>query len=249
MTDEVVLEAPDGSFDPGEVAALDEPVRRFFGAAIAPGTPRWRSVHLVMRGSIRVGRWLPFRATQTLTPRRGFLFRARAAGVITGSDRYHRGAGAMHWKLFGLVPVMDSDGEDVTRSAAGRAGGEALWVPTALLPHYGTTWEAIDDHHIRARFAVDDTPIDLRHTIDDDGHVTEFVVDRWGDPEGTGTFGWHLFGGSVADWRIFAGMTIPSVGSLGWGYGTDRWEEGEFFRYRLTSVVAVGPTEASRPVD
>lgn len=236
MTDEVVLEAPDGSFDPDEVAALAEPVRRFFGAAIAPGTPRWRSVCLSMRGSIRVGRWLPFRATETLTPRRGFEWRARAAGIITGSDRYFRGDGAMRWRLFGVLPVMDSDGEDVARSAAGRAGGEALWLPTVLLPHFGTTWEAVDDHHIRARFAVDDTPIDLRHTIDDDGHVTEVVLDRWGDPEGTGTFGWHPFGGSVSERATVDGMTVPVAGELGWGFGTNRWPDGAFFRYRLTSV-------------
>lgn len=239
MTDAAIVDAPGDPFDPDEVAALAEPVRRFFAASIAPGTPAWRSVRLRMRGRIRIGRWVPFRATETLTPRRGFVWRARAAGVVWGSDRYLDGVGAMHWKLLGLLGVMDADGPDVGRSAAGRAGAEALWLPTVLLPRFGTTWEAIDDRSITARFSVDDTPIALHHTIDDAGRVTASVFDRWGDPDRTGTFGWHPCGGTVAGWGTFDGMTIPTAGSFGWGYGTDRWEDGEFFRYRLTSVEPV----------
>lgn len=234
-----LAEGPDGTYDPDEVGGLDEPVRRFFGAAIAPGTPRWRSVQLRMRGSIRVGRWVAFRARERLAPRHGFVWQARAGGVVSGSDAFVDGVGAMRWKLLGIVPVMDAAGKDVSRSAAGRAGGEALWLPTALLPCFGTTWQAVDDHHITASFTVDDTPIELRHTIDDLGAVTDVVFDRWGDPGDSGVFAWHPFGGTVTARATFDGMNIPVAGALGWGFGTDAWPDGEFFRYRLTGVAPV----------
>jgi hypothetical protein len=32
---------------------------------------------------------------------------------------------------------------------------------------------------------------------------------------------------------------VPGAGRAGWFYGTDRWAEGEFFRYRLTSMELV----------
>jgi len=69
---------------------------------------------------------------------------------MAGSDHYTDGQGAMSWKLLGLIPVVRAAGGDVLRSAAGRASGEAVWVPTALLPRFGVTWTATDDLHVTA---------------------------------------------------------------------------------------------------
>ena len=129
-------------FGPAELDGLPEPVRRHLTQAIAPGTPLHTSARLRMRGSIKVGRWLPFRARQVLSPQRGFVWTARAAGLIAGGDRYLDGAGAMRWKLAGLVTVAAGEGADISRSAAGRAGAEGIWLPTALLPRFGVRWSA-----------------------------------------------------------------------------------------------------------
>jgi hypothetical protein len=48
-------------------------------------------------------------------------------------------------------------------------------------------------------------------------------------------------GGDVTGYRRFAGLTIPSEGRLGWFYGTDRWSEGEFFRYEITQLRLLDP--------
>jgi hypothetical protein len=69
-----------------------------------------------------------------LTPGSGFEWTARAGGVLSGFDRYADGRVEMRWKLFGLLPVMRAAGPDVTRSAAGRAAAETIWLPTTLLP-------------------------------------------------------------------------------------------------------------------
>jgi hypothetical protein len=55
-------------FDPAELDGLPEPARRHLTQAIAPGAPLATSARLRMRGSIKVGRWLPFRARQVLSP-------------------------------------------------------------------------------------------------------------------------------------------------------------------------------------
>jgi len=63
------------------------------------------------------------------------------------------------------------------------------------------------------------------------------VFDRWGDPDETGSWAWHPFGGEITGYRSFAGgLTIPSAGRFGWRFGTDRWAEGEFFRYEITKL-------------
>jgi hypothetical protein len=65
----------------------------------------------------------------------------------------------MHWKLLGRFDLARGSGTDVSRSAAGRGGAEAIWVPTALLPRFGVTWTVDDDHHITARHQLGTTPI------------------------------------------------------------------------------------------
>ena len=44
---------------------------------------------------------------------------------------------------------------------------------------------------------------DARLRTDAAGRIVSLAFDRWGDPDGTGSFGWHRFGG-----RITGGRTI-----------------------------------------
>ena len=226
-------------FSDDEVRGLPEPVRRYLTAAIAPGTRLARTARLQMRGHIKIGRWLPFQARQVLTPHEGFLWRARVGGVITGYDQYARGQGGMNWKLAGLIRIAHGEGPDVARAAAERAGAEAMWLPTTLLPRFGVHWRAIDDATIAAEFAVDGHPIEVRSRIDDRGRLTSTVFDRWHEPEGAGQWALAPFGGDVTGYCTFDGLTIPNAGRFGWHHGTDRWPAGEFIRYEITSLSPV----------
>ena len=239
----VVRPAQPGVFSPGELDGLPEPVLRYLNAAVAPGTPLARTARIRMHGTIRIGRWLPFRAHEVISPHTGFVWSARAGAVITGSDRYVDGAGLADWRLVGLVPVMHAEGRDVTLSAAGRSGGEAVWVPTTLLPRFGVSWTAESDRCITARFAVGDAPIALHLRLDTRGCALSFVFARWGDPTGTGEWDWHPFGGEFTEHRTFAGVTVPTAGRIGWFPDTDDFTTGEFFRYRITDLELV-----TRPV-
>jgi hypothetical protein len=223
-------------FTDAEVDGLPDPVCRYLRAAIAPGTPLATAARIGMRGQIKLGRWLPFQAEELLAPHRGFHWSARAAGIIGGFDCYAGGQGQMRWRLLGLVPVMGADGPEISRSAAGRVVGEAMWVPTALLPRFGVDWSAVDDHHLTARWRIDAHEVAMELVVDERGRLREGVFQRWGDPDRTGSFGLHPCGGEVAASATFGGVTVPGEGRAGWFYGTERWAEGEFFRYQLTSV-------------
>ncbi len=115
--------AASGRFDDGELQGLPEPVRRYFRAAVAPGAPLARAAEVKMRGKLKLnGRWLSMSASEVLAPHDGFVWRARVAGMIAGSDRCVDGHGAMNWKLLGLFRIAHAEGPDTTRSAAARAG-------------------------------------------------------------------------------------------------------------------------------
>ena len=60
----------------------------------------------------------------------------------------------------------------------------------------------------------------------------------WISPKGnTDANHYEPFGGTCGDDRTFAGVTLPTTYSLGWFWGTDRFErEGEFFRCTLDAI-------------
>ncbi len=140
----------------------------------------------------------------------------------------------MDWKVLGIVRVAHADGPDVSLSSAGRAAGEVVWVPTALLPRFGVGWSATDDHHVTATCRLGDVEIDLHITLDDDARVRSVAFERWGDPDTSGTWGKHPFGFEVTGYSTFDGVSIPSAGDAGWFFGTDRWDDGRFFKSEIS---------------
>jgi hypothetical protein len=240
------LPAPSERFTEAELDGLDPPVRRHLGHAIGPGTRLVKCARLNMRGRIKLGRWLPFRAHEVLCPHAGLIWTARVAGLITGYDQYLDGTGGMDWKLGGRLRVAHEEGADVSRSTAGRGGGEAIWLPTTMLPRCGIRWTTHDDAHISAHYELaGGVPIEVRLRLGPDGSIRSLDFDRWGDPDKTVHWGWHPFGGVITAQRTFAGLTIPSRGRLGWHFGTDRWPEGEFFRFTITALRPVPTAGAS----
>lgn len=219
-----------------ELEALPEPVRRHLRMAISPGTPLAQTVRLRMRGRIKMGRWLPFRAIQELSPHRGFVWSARVGGVITGSDSYHDGVGEMRWRLASLVTIAQGAGPDVSRSAAGRVAAEAIWLPTSLLPRCGVRWTDDGCDQVSLHYQLSSHTVAVTYQLDPAGRITSLVFDRWGDPDNTGLWGWHSFGGEVTSYAHFGGLTVPSEGLMGWHFGTDRWPDGAFFQFRITDL-------------
>lgn len=223
-----------GPFTERELEGLPDPVRRYLCASIAPGTPLAQSARLRMRGSVKQGRfWLPFSARQILAPRYGFVWAARVGGVLIGSDHYMDGFGTMEWKLFGLIRMVHAEGPDIARSSAGRVGAEAVWLPTAMLPRWGVTWDATDANHITASYRIDGLELELHYTLDDEGRVRSVALDRWGGPDGNGV---HRFVHELTRYSTFDGVAIPSAGRAGWFNGADRWSDVEFFRYEITDL-------------
>jgi hypothetical protein len=220
------------------VAGLPEPARRWLLHAIAPGTPLYPSVELSMRGEIKLGSWRPFTARQVLAPPRGFIWAAstRLFGLpVTGFDRLSSGSGQMRWRLGGLVPVVSAAGPDVTRSAAGRLAGETALAPTTFR---AATWAlGADGDRAVATWRIDGADESAELHVDPDGRLLDVVLQRWGNPLGA-PYGRHPFGVAIEAEETFEGVTIGSRLRAGWFWGTDRQDEGEFFRAEITGVSA-----------
>lgn len=163
-------------------------------------------------------------ATELLTTfalqagREGGARLARKVGVPIGPDT-----------LLRILHLM-SEGENE------RAGDEAVWVPTALLPRYGVNWTAEDNTHLTARCTVDDTPLVVRYDLDDEARFSA-EIERWGHPNNTGTWHMQAFGFEATAHGALGGVSIPSQVRMGVGWfpHTEQWASGEFFRFALTS--------------
>ena len=218
---------------------LDEPVRRYLGHAIGEGAALRDRARLRMTGRIKVGPWLAFDAEQDFSGH-GFTWRARAGlgrfKPLHVVDSYADAAGSVEGRLLGRVRFMHADGADVTRSAAGRAAVESIWVPATLLPDRDVRWRTETDEVIVASFAVPPERPDVRLHIDERGAVRSVSTMRWGDVGAGQRFGYVPFGGHVRAERRFDDLVLPSAVSVGWWFGTPRFSP--FFEATILDVTS-----------
>lgn len=190
------------------------------------------AVRLFMHGSIRLGGWKTFRASEVISVDQGMVWRAtvRMAGLpVKGYDRLLDCRGEMRWSLLGLIPVARESGADVSRSAAGRMAAETVWLPQALC-RPGVRWSRPESGVSRARMSVcgEDVRMDLAEGPD--GSLQSLRMSRWGNPDGKG-HRYVDFGGLVEEESEFDGVVIPSRLRIGWFFdGTGFRGDGEFFR-------------------
>jgi hypothetical protein len=224
------------AFDESMIADLPEAVQRWLAHAIAARTPLWQAVQLSMHGHIKLGSWRPFTATQVIAPPHGYIWAAtaRLAGLpVAGYDRLSSGTGQMNWRLLHLIRLMSASGPDVTRSACGRLAGEIVLLPTAFQSAFWA--EGSDADEVTATWHFGPGSETARLRVGASGQLTEVVVDRWGNPNGA-PFGRYPFGVSFAAESDFRGITIPSTLRAGWWWGTQRQQDGEFFRAEITAA-------------
>jgi hypothetical protein len=228
-----------GRFDAAVLAGLDEPVRRYFTHALSDGAPLARGARLRLRGDIKVGVWLRFDSVWE-GDARCFCWRASCGPgplrALRVHDQFADGVGFMDIRLraplrrLPALKLLHVENADAARSGAGRAALEALWVPGALLPDRGVEWRAESDELIVATWDVPPERPELHISIGPDGAVTAYRAQRWRDDK----FGYVPFGADVDAERTFAGATIPSRITAGWGHGTPRW--APFFRGEIVAV-------------
>jgi hypothetical protein len=133
-------------FDPAPLSAqLPADALCYLTHAIRLGSAIPQTAQIVFTGQLRLrpwGRWLPFRARETLTAASNFVFSARARlGPIpvTTQDHYQAGHADSRIRLLGALPIVTKRGPDADRAMRARlVGGEhvaAVGVPSQHRGH------------------------------------------------------------------------------------------------------------------
>jgi hypothetical protein len=226
-------------FTPDKLAGLDEPVRRYFNHAIAGGSVLPDGVRMTMRGRIKVGVWLPFTAVQTVDGR-SFAWQARVGRgplkPLRVTDRYADSIGRTEGRLLGQVTLFGTEDFDTARSAATRTAIESVvFAPPSVLPDRGVVWRAETNDVIVAGFDLPPEHPEIRLCIDAHGALRTVTALRWGNA-GEQAFRYIPFGGEIHAERRFGDLVLPSSVSVGWWFGTPRYEP--FFKALITDVAS-----------
>ncbi len=228
-------------FDPGMIADLPEPARRYFLYTIKPGTPLYRVANISMSGQFGMGArtkpgYIPMKATQILAMPAGFIWKMRARRglmMLSGSDSE---SWTRFW-LMGLLPVVRMGGDpDHKRSAFGRYVAEAVfWTPAAVLPGPGFAWEQVDTDCARLIVRHQDLVQSVDVTVAPDGKPIRVCFDRWSNANPEKQHRLQPFGGYLSEFQSFAGYRLPTHVEAGNHFGTEHYFP--FFVADVTEVL------------
>jgi Family of unknown function (DUF6544) len=182
-----------GTFSPENAEDLPAPVAKYFHRVLRRGQPAVRHAMLTETGEFLIGpgKWTSFRATQhvMVTPP-GFVWDARIrmiAGMnVFVRDAYVGGGGTMEASLLSLYSLTRQSGRrELDSGALQRYLGEAVWLPTALLPSAGVTWTPLNDRAAIARLTDGETTVSVEFRFDPAGDVVEvYAADRFREVAG-----------------------------------------------------------------
>jgi len=230
-------------FDPEMVADLPDPARRYFEQAIAPGTPLLTVAEIDMQGRFGLGgkdrpNYRPMRAREILAAPHGFVWRASLPGwtPMTGSDAGSPRRSWTRFRLFGLLPLVRlADDADHMRSAFGRCIAEALfWTPAALLPGPGVSWEGLADNKARVTVAAGPLSQSVDLSVDASGRPRSVWLMRWSNANPEKTYRLQPFGGTLSDFRVVEGFSLPFRVEAGNLFGTD-----DYFAFFAAEVIDI----------
>ncbi len=203
-------------------ANLPSPVRRYFAFALRAEQPAILHAYLDQEGTFAIKRdaWHPFAATEHITAHPvGFSWNARISMYplvsVRVRDAYANGQGSMAARIAGIFPLVNQRGTpELGEAALMRYLAEAVWMPTALLPDNGVTWEAKDDDSARATLVDGANRASLLFTFAADGSITRIVGERYRDESGQNVL--RPWVGKHSHYTRIDGMMIPTEGEVGW---------------------------------
>jgi len=139
-----------------DLAALPEPVQRYFQKVLPEGMPPIQYVRLKHSGRFKMGLdkdWIPITGEQYYTTHPPqFLWQGKTT-LFSAVDSDMQDRGSLRVHLFSLLPIVHATGSHVDQGELLRWLGESVWYPTNLIPRPGLHWEAIDAHSARLTYA------------------------------------------------------------------------------------------------
>ena len=170
---------------------------------------------------MRAGAWSPFTAEQYFTANPpGFVWDARIRMArlfpVRVRDSYLAEEGVMLGAVGAVVPVVSQRGTpELAAGALARFLGEAVWLPTALLPREGLSWEAVDENTARATITDGEVSASADFHFSPSGQILSVSMTRHREVKGQSVA--TPFEARIAgDYRRAGSVMIPPSGEAAW---------------------------------
>ncbi len=211
---------------------LPPPVARYFRAVLKEGQPPVRAARFSQTGKLRTSEtrdtWSSFEARQvsTATPP-GFIWVAKVRVApfihVRVRDAYEAGTGSGQVALLSFIPLgRDRGRTELNAGALHRYLAEAVWYPTALLPHAGLQWTPIDDHKALATLADRGTSVALEFRFNAADEVSGVYAAGRYRKVGK-RYELTPWEGRFSRYQVRDGMRVPLEGEVGW-YLSGHWQ-------------------------
>ncbi len=224
---------------PEELAALPAPVARYFTYALGPESPV-RLARVAHAGTFRTrpgARASRFTSIQNISAvPRGFVWDAAISMLplipVRVRDSYLGGKAGVDGRIGGLIPVVREAGTpELASGALARWLGEAVWLPTALLPGPDFSWAAIDDRSARATLTDRGIEVSMVAHFGAAGEIVRITAERYREEGGRGVLTPWLI--ELGDYTHTGGMMVPMSGSVSWELPGGRFE---YWKARIVDV-------------
>jgi hypothetical protein len=239
LRDEALSAEPRSPPTPGELAALPPPVARYLAYALGQEAPV-RIAQVLHAGEFRSrlgSEAAHFTSVQTIAARpRGFIWDAAISLLplvpVRVRDTYLAGRGSMDGRIGGLFPVVAQSGSpELASGALARWLGEAVWLPSALLPGDGLSWEAVDEASARVTLEDGGARVSMLVQFGSSGAIVRITAERYREAGGLAVLTpWIV---ELGDYTHTGGMMIPMTGSVSWQLPEGRLE---YWKARIVDV-------------
>lgn len=230
-----ILSTPASTIQLQKLDSLPHIVQKWLKFSGALDLPVAKTVRLEQRGEMKTskkGKWMPFTAVQYFNAEApAFVWKTEVnpfpSLFLSGRDKLKDGKGEMLIKLFSLITVVRSKGDEKVNSGTlQRFLGEICWFPSAALRTY-LTWEQLGDTSAKAILKQENLQVEGIFNFSTEGKLLSFEALRYfGTDRKSKKEMWVI---EILDHRNFNGITLPSRCKVTW-----QLPEGDFHWLSLT---------------
>lgn len=219
-----------------DLQPLPSPVQKYLRYAGVVNKPKVKNVRIVFEGEMRSkGKdWFKFQSEQYNffeEPTRLFFMKAKMFGVtLPGYHHYLQKKAVMDIRLFGLIPVVQMEGEEMNKAETVTLFNDMCLMAPATLIDNRIKWEPIDDKKAKATFTNGNISISATLYFNEQGQLINFTSnDRYDVNEKQ----WIPFSTPVHEYKNYNGYNILYKGDAVWQYPEGEFVYGKFNLKRI----------------
>ncbi|MCA4900181.1 MAG: DUF6544 family protein [Bacteroidota bacterium] len=194
--------------------------------------PKVKSFRVVFDGEMRdKGKdWFTFRSEQynTIQPAsRQFFMKAKMFGItVPGYHRYTQSKATMQIKLFGLIPVVDIGGTELSQAETVTLFNDMCLMAPASLIDPRIQWQPIDSLRVKATFTNAPYTISAELVFNPAGELINFFSD---DRYAIADMKKYRFATPLSQYQKINSQLIGTYGEAIWHYPDGEFVYGKFY--------------------